>query len=95
MTDNLCVCCGRPIQDGYACSSCTNRAAADLRQVIDLIPAARDVAHGLVRRGGGAASGKPGSQPPGDLDAMERLGAVGNTLTTWARHISEERGIEI
>jgi len=73
MTDNLCVCCGRPIQDGYACSSCTNRAAADLRQVIDLIPAARDVAHGLVRRGGGAASGKPGSQPPGDLDAMERL----------------------
>ena len=79
----------------YACPGETAKAAEQLRQTLDLIDAARDVAHGLVRRGGGAASGKPGSQPPGDLDAMERLGAVQASLGTWARHISEIRGIEI
>lgn len=94
MSDPTCVRCGRPTLDGYACSGCTAKAGEQLQTVADMTPAARDVAHGLSHRGGGGASGKPGSRPPGDLDAMIRLGDVQNTLTTLARDIAETRGAQ-
>jgi hypothetical protein len=79
----------------YACATCANRAAEQLRQVVDMLPAARDVAHGLSRRGGGGnASGKPGSQIPIDLTAMAKLDSVQNALVGWARVISEQRGLD-
>lgn len=89
-----CVRCERPMADqAYACATCANRAAEQLRLICDMLPAARDVAHGLSRRGGsGNASGKPGSQIPIDLTAMAKLDAVQNELTTWTRHIAEVRG---
>ncbi len=94
--ENLCVRCGRPTPDGYACADETRKAAEQLRQLADMLPAARDVAHGLSRRGGGGnASGKPGSQIPIDLTAMAKLDAVQGELTTLARHIAETRGVPL
>jgi hypothetical protein len=57
-----------------------------------MTPAARDVAHGQSRRGGGGGSNKPGSRPPLDFDVMERLDDIQNTLGGWVRHVGEERG---
>lgn len=92
-----CVRCARPMADqAYACTPCANWAAEQLRQLVDMLPAARDVAHGLSRRGGGGnASGKPGSQIPIDLTAMAKLDAVQGELTTLARHIAETRGVTL
>jgi len=75
----------------YACTDETRKAAEQLRQITETVPAARDVAHGLSRRGGGDTSGKPGSRLPLDLGAMAKLDAVQAELTTWARATAEER----
>jgi hypothetical protein len=91
-----CVRCGRPMADSaYACTAETTRAAEQLGQIGDMLPAARDVAHGLSRRAGGSATGKPGSRLPLDLGATSRLDKVQNQLTTWARHVSETRGVPL
>jgi hypothetical protein len=93
MTAATCLCgCGRPLTDGYLTSRCAERVGEQLRQIADMVPAARDVAHGLSRRGGGSATGKPGSRLPLDLGATERLDAVERELGTWLRHVAEERG---
>lgn len=94
MTTPTCIRCTKPMPDAaYACTSCVNRARRQLATIAELAPAARDVVHRLVRRGGGPVSGKPGSRPPLDLEAGERLDAVRNTLGGWVRHVVEERGI--
>jgi hypothetical protein len=93
VTDTTCaVCLSRPTPDGYACGHCTGRAAGHLAAIIELAPDARLVAAGLVRRGGGGASGKPGSRPPLNDGATDVLDAVTNALTTLARDIAETRG---
>lgn len=102
MTGAECVRCGRPTPDGSACVSCTDRArrllVGDPRDdtrpgITDAAPAARAVAYGLTRNGSGRGGAGPGI--PLDPDALERLHAVQNTLTTWARLISEERGVPL
>jgi hypothetical protein len=94
--ENPCVRCGRPTPDGNACADETRKAAEQLRQLVDMLPAARDVAHGLSRRGGsGSTTGKPGSQIPIDLTAMAKLDAVQGELTTIARRIAETRGVPL
>ena len=93
MTAPTCVVCGRPT-DGYACPTEANRAAGHLRDIADLAPAARDVAMGQTRRGAPVGGGS-GSGLELNLRATARLDAVQNTLVTWARHVSEERGIPI
>jgi hypothetical protein len=93
-SENLCVRCGRPTPDGNACADETRKAAEQLRQLVDMLPAARDVAHGLSRRGGsGSTTGKPGSQIPIDLTAMAKLDAVQHELSGLVRLIAEERGV--
>jgi hypothetical protein len=88
-----CVVCERPTADGYACSSCTAKAARHLAEIIDMTPAARDVAHRTSRRSDGAGStGKPGSSLPLDLGATARLDAVQAQLTTQCAHIAHHRG---
>jgi hypothetical protein len=78
----------------YACVHCgITKPGEQLRDLADMVGAARDIAHGLSRRGGGAASGKPGSRLPLDLLATAKLDAVGNELGGWVRHIAEERGV--
>jgi hypothetical protein len=93
VSDNLCVCCEtRPTPDGYACSGCCNRAGDKLALIAGLAPDARLVAAGLVRRGGGSGSNKPGSRPPLNDGATDTLDEVQNTLTTLARDIADTRG---
>jgi hypothetical protein len=94
MSENLCVACGRPTADGYACQGCADRAVDRLHTIVDMAPAARDIAHGFAHHGGGGNSGgKPGSKLPFSLEATAKLDAVGNALGTWVRHVVEERGI--
>lgn len=93
MSQPTCVCCGQPLADGaYACTRETAKAAEQLRQISDMVPAARDIAHGLSRRGGEGASGKPGSRLPLDLMATAKLDAVQHELTKWIDHIGPIRG---
>lgn len=103
MTGAECVRCARPAPDGSCCVSCMARAGRQLAgdprddtyvSLLDALPAARDVAHGQVRRGG-VGGGVAGPGVPLDPDAMDRLDGVQNTLTTHARLISEERGVPL
>jgi hypothetical protein len=95
VTAPTCVRCGRPMADSaYACTAETTRAAEQLGQIGDMLPAARDVAHGLSRRaGGGNTAGKPGSRLPFDLGATSRLDTVQVALTAHVDHIGTTRGI--
>jgi hypothetical protein len=87
-----CVVCTKPMGDtAYACTGCMARAGYRLTEIADMVPAARDIAHGLSNHGGTGSHGKPGSRLPLDLGATARLDAVQGSLTTWARHIAEER----
>jgi hypothetical protein len=96
MTSTLCaVCTKRPTPDGYACQGCSSRAAAALAAIVELTPDARLVAAGLVRRGAGGSSGKPGSRPPLNDGATDVVDAVQTILTTLARDIAKTRGINI
>ena len=90
-----CARCGRPMPDAaYACTSCgITKPTGWLTEIVDAVPAARDIAHGLTSRGDGGSHGKPESRLPFDLTATGRLDAVQNSLTTWARHVAGERGM--
>jgi hypothetical protein len=96
VTQNLCAVCGRPTPDGYADVACgVERPRQLLAEITDMLPAALDVAHRQARHGtGGGTSSKPGSALPLNLGATARLDGVQTALTTWARHIAEERGAD-
>jgi hypothetical protein len=97
VTHNLCVVCGRPTPDGYACvADAVDRPRQLLAEITDMLPAALDVAHRQARHGTSTGgSGKPGSALPIDLGATARLDGVRTALTTWARHVAEERGVTV
>jgi hypothetical protein len=78
----------------YACQHCgVTKPAGQLQQIADMIPAARDVAHGLSRHADGpGGSQKPGSRLPLDLGTTAKLDGVQTVLAGWARHVLEERG---
>jgi hypothetical protein len=97
VTAPTCVRCGRPMADGaYVCPAETQRAAAQLVETGNLVPAARDVAYGITGRQNGSGGGrKPGSCSPGNDDALDALDEIQNELTTIARDIAETRGLEI
>lgn len=94
---NECVICGRPTPDGEACVACAvDRPRQLLAEIQDMLPAATDVAHRQARHGTSTGGhGKPGSALPIDLGATARLDGVRTALTTWARHIAEERGVTV
>lgn len=92
-TDDCRGCQPRITHEGLACDVCVGGAGGRLAEIQQLAPDARLVAMGQVKRGAGGASGKPGSQSPGNDGAMDALDAVGNALTTLARDIAETRGI--
>jgi hypothetical protein len=93
VTQNECAVCGRPSPDGYACVACAvDRPRQLLAEITDMLGAALDVAHRQARHGtSGGGSGKPGSALPLNLGATARLDGVRTALTTWWRHIAEER----
>lgn len=88
-------CLPRVADEGLTCDVCLGRTRDRLAAIAQLAPDARLVAMGQVKRGSGGASGKPGSQSPGDDGAMDALAEVQNTLATWVRHICEERGLDL
>ncbi|HEX5771798.1 MAG TPA: hypothetical protein VFY11_12605 [Nocardioidaceae bacterium] len=94
---NTCAICGRPTPDGYACvADAVDRPRQLLAEIQDMLPAALDVAHRQARHGtSGGGHGKPGSALPIDLGATARLDGVRTALTTWGRHIAEERGVTV
>jgi hypothetical protein len=90
-----CAICTRDQADtAYACPLCTDRAYRDLHQIAGLADAARDAAHGLVRYGPGSRRTDIDAPIPGNLAASTTLAEVTATLTTWARHIAGERGVD-
>lgn len=92
-----CDLCDRPVPDqAYVCERCTEREAESLRLIASLAgeveaAVAKLVGHGLAA-GGGGGHGHP---LPVDLVAAEKAAAVGNTVSTWARHVSLSRGIDV
>jgi hypothetical protein len=74
----------------YACTGCSERAGEQLARIVDMVPAARDVAHGQARHGSSGGGGFE-ARLPLNLGATQRLDAIQNALTTWARHIAAER----
>jgi hypothetical protein len=96
VSENLCVACGRPTADGVACQGCAYKAGDRLHTIVDIAPAARDIAHGFAHHGtGGGGGGKPGSKLPFNLTATAKLDGVQNALTGWVRHIAAERGLDV
>jgi hypothetical protein len=94
---NTCVCgCGRVLIDGYAHHHCMERTREHLATIGELLPVALDVAYGQTARSQTGGSGG-GAEPRLELNlaAKARLDAVGNALTTWARHVAEERGVQV
>jgi hypothetical protein len=94
MTNTCVVCEKRPTPDGYACTWCANRTEGKLADIADLTPDARLVAAGLVRRGGGSGSNKPGSRSPLNDGATDAMQKIENDLVTWVRVICEQRGFD-
>jgi len=94
--DDQCPGCVPRTTDGaFACEACAQRARGHLRIIVETAPDARLVAAGLVRRGGGGGSGKPGSRPPLNDGATDALTEVQATITTLARDIAETRGLTV
>lgn len=84
--------CGRPIHDqAYVCTPCTNRLRDRLELVAAVADATEDTIARLSRTGTG---GRSSAEPPLPFawQAADDFWAGMNTLTTWARHISETRG---
>ena len=91
-----CVICTAPLPDqAYACSRCAGRIGRDLAEVADLAGPARAVAAGQTRRGTAAVSGATQGRLPLNLAAAARVDAATNAVTTWARHVASERGVEV
>lgn len=89
-----CVRCGGEV-DGtaYVDTRCADRARAQLAEIADMVPAARDIATGQARySGSGGGSGKPGSRLPLDLAATAKLDGVLAALTIWVDRIGTTRG---
>ena len=96
MTDTLCVVCGRPVADqAYLCDRETRMLAVDLAEVSGLEPEL-DVTlsrQDRVGESGGGGVTKRAEEPlPYSAVASEAGYILTNTLTTWARHVAEERG---
>jgi hypothetical protein len=101
VTGTDCVRCGRLTPDGFGCVTCRDRILCDLLGddsrddrpgLVDTAPAARDIAQGQASgHGEGGTSGKPESRLPLDLAVTAKLDAVQGEMTTWARHVAEER----
>jgi hypothetical protein len=95
MDQPTCDLCARLV-DGtaYVCSPCADRVRDDLLHLAELAGEVEAAVLKLVRYGSGG--GGSGERPvPWDDVRAERAAAVGNTVSTWARHISESRGVPI
>lgn len=85
--------CGRLIHDqAYVCGVCETRLAADLARVALVAGEATTTIARQARMGSGGRRTEPDPPLPVNLAAAADHDAAVNTLTTWARHVAEERG---
>jgi hypothetical protein len=97
MTDTLCAVCGRPVADqAYLCDRDTRMLAVDISEVPGLEP---ELEVTLTRQdrvgesGGGGVTKRAEEPLPFSAVASEAGYVLTNTLTTWGRHVAEERGV--
>lgn len=91
MADRPCPVCGQPIIDvGYVCLSCGISLTKALQRIAELWPETEMTLTRQVRNGDPIGGGEAPLMFA--YDASEVRWVVTNTLTTWARHVSETRG---
>lgn len=92
----MCDRCGRPIHDqAYVCSGCATQLAADLDVVAKVAGEATVTVAHLDVIGHGGRRTDPEVPLPLNLGAGADHDAAVTALLTWARHVSEERGIAL
>lgn len=91
---NLCPQCGDPIADtGYLCHECTDTLGKRLARTSHYVGDLQTV---IVRRSDMGLGGRSAESPLDfDWNASDGSWALDNTVTTWARHIAESRGIDV
>lgn len=88
---NTCVCgCGRTLIDGYAHTECTGQARTRLKEISELVEAARAVMYRQTATGD-SGHARPGPRDLLDYGAGARLDAVALALTGWARDLSGDQ----
>jgi hypothetical protein len=75
----------------YACPGCAKRAGEQLVEILDLLPAALDVAYGQTSSGPAIGGGAYGPREELRLTAKDRLDKSRGLLGTWVRHIAPQR----
>lgn len=86
--------CTRPVPDmAYACPGCATQYDQDLAATPGLLDDLEVSAARLSRTGTRAGRSTGGSALPVDLHAAGLHAELANTVTTWARHVAEERGM--
>lgn len=93
----LCGVCGKPLADpaAYVCPLCGEVLVECLARIVDLAPEVETTIVKLAKHGGQPGPGSGERPLPWNDSAVIRSAAIGNTVSTWARHVSESRGIEI
>lgn len=95
MTSPTCARCDRQVADqSYVCERCAAAAAVQLARIVDLAPEVEAAIARLARFGSGGGGGRQRPLPV-DLHAAERAAEIGHTVATWARHVSESRGVVV
>lgn len=96
MTQPTCDLCSRPLPDqAYVCSTDRDRVREDLDRIIDLAGEVETTVAKLVSFGDQVGPGSGERPLPFDPKAAERAEALKGELATWAKRVSEERGVEI
>lgn len=94
MSQPTCERCARPMADtAYVCPAC----AAGLRRALGEVASVAGEHAAAIYRQARLGDGGPGGgeQLPYSPEAAEQTWVAVNTLTTWARHIAEERGLAL
>lgn len=92
-----CDVCAQPQPDAaYACAKCAIKARRWLDTIAEVAGSARDIAHGERLRGAPAAVGTSSDDRlPINPTARQRFEHASGTVITWARHVSETRGMPV
>lgn len=95
MTTAACDLCTSPVADlAHICPACTRPLADDLADIPDLDHELDITVSRRARIGAGGGGGRGNEKPlPANLDADQHGRHLKQTLTSWARLISDQRGL--
>lgn len=87
--------CGKPVADNaYACAHCARQLRTALQTIVEL---SGDLQNAVTRQTAMGSRSEARSTaerpPPFDPKASEVAADLRNTVTTWVRHIDDERGL--